>query len=145
MKYSFLLVSLLFLFACGQQPVKETPVADSNTVTQAPVEVSPAAPIKLTHTTKQGPVDQVDENTTIVVTPFQNKEGEASGTWGYNILFNSNPYITQPSIPSLPGNKGFSTEEKARKAGEFVAYKIKHNIMPPSVSKAELDSLGVLR
>ena len=65
--------------------------------------------------------------------------------YGYDIyIFNSpDPYIHQPHIPAVPGNTGFQTEAKARKAAEFIAYKIKNNIMPPSVTPHDLDSLGV--
>ena len=42
------------------------------------------------------------------------------------------------------GNAGFSSEEKAAKAGSFIVYKIRNNILPPSVTPEELDSLGVL-
>ena len=65
--------------------------------------------------------------------------------FGYNIYKDDALYIHQPSIPAVPGNEGFSTEAKAKKAAEFVAYKIGHNIMPPSVTPKELDSLGVLK
>ncbi len=64
--------------------------------------------------------------------------------WGYDIKMNGKTYIHQPHIPSVGGNQGFSTQEKAQKAAEFIKYKIENNIMPPSVSPQELDSIGVL-
>ena len=64
--------------------------------------------------------------------------------FGYDIYKDDAVYIHQPHIPAVGGNNGFSTEAKAKKAAGFVAYKIEHNIMPPSVTPAELDSLGVL-
>lgn len=69
---------------------------------------------------------------------------EASGGFGYDIIANGKPYIHQPHIPAIAGNRGFATEAAAKKAGEFILTKIRKNIMPPSVSKEELDSLGVL-
>ncbi len=66
------------------------------------------------------------------------------GGYGYKILIDGKVYINQASIPALSGNKGFSSPEKARKAANFVIYKIKNNILPPSVNRTELDSLGVL-
>ena len=54
-----------------------------------------------------------------------------------------NKYIHQEIIPAVPGNKGFESEEDARKAAGLVAHKILNNIMPPSVTPQELDSLGV--
>jgi len=64
--------------------------------------------------------------------------------WGYNVMVDGNIVIHQPTVPAVMGNNGFSSEEKARKAGEFVIYKIKNNILPPSVTPEELDSLDVL-
>jgi Domain of unknown function (DUF4907) len=68
---------------------------------------------------------------------------QQNSQWGYDILVDGKLYIHQPSIPSVPGNEGFKTEEDAKKTGEFIEYKIQHHIMPPSVTPEELDSLGV--
>ena len=79
---------------------------------------------------------------------FQNKGNGISNdavTWGYDIYLNGKPYIHQPNIPSVRGKQGFNSKSKARKAGEFICYKIKNGVVPPSVTFAELDSLGVLR
>jgi hypothetical protein len=64
--------------------------------------------------------------------------------WGYDIYADGALYIHQPHIPAVPGNKGFQSVQKAKTAGNFAVYKIRNNIMPPSVSVKELDSLGVL-
>lgn len=64
--------------------------------------------------------------------------------WGYDIYIHGDLFIHQPHIPAINGTRGFETEEKARKAGEFVSFKLQNNISPPSVSRNELDSLGVL-
>jgi len=69
------------------------------------------------------------------------KEGTG---WGYRILMNSQPYINQPHIPAIPGNKGFSDNLKAQKTADFAIQKINNGIMPPTISEYELDSLGVL-
>lgn len=65
--------------------------------------------------------------------------------WGYDVFIDNSQYVHQPHIPAVSGNRGFSSEAFARKTGEFVAYKIRNNIMPPSVTPHELDSLGVLK
>ncbi len=65
--------------------------------------------------------------------------------FGYDIYLNQKLYVHQPHVPAVAGSKGFSTPENAKRTGEFVAYKIRNNIMPPSVSPEELDSLGVLK
>ena len=48
-------------------------------------------------------------------------------------------------MPGLPGNEGFTSEDKAKRAAGLMVYKIKQNIMPPALSASELDSLGVLK
>jgi hypothetical protein len=63
--------------------------------------------------------------------------------WGYDILINDKMYIHQPHIPAVSGNNGFATEAVAKKTGEFVAFKIRNHIMPPSVTPHELDSLQI--
>jgi len=65
-------------------------------------------------------------------------------TYGYNILHNERILIHQQHIPALPGNIGFNTEEDAKKVAEMVIEKIRRNGFLPSVSREELDSLGVL-
>lgn len=95
----------------------------------------PTSEISVTETTSQTPAkkDRID------ILPFINETG-----WGYTISIKGKPYIRQNTIPVIEGNKGFASREKALKAGEFVAYKIRHSIMPPTVSRQELDSLQVL-
>ena len=64
--------------------------------------------------------------------------------YGYDIYIFKSLNVHQPHIPAINGNRGFDTEVQAHKAAEFIVYKIRNNIMPPSVTPAELDSLGVL-
>lgn len=73
---------------------------------------------------------------------FKNETGETYG-FGYDIYMNGKRYVHQPNIPAVSGNKGFSTEADAQKTAELVAYKVRHNMMPPSVTAQELDSIGV--
>lgn len=65
--------------------------------------------------------------------------------FGYNIILDDHVFIHQPSIPSIQGNKGFATKVQAEKVAQLVIYKLTHNIMPPSVTTKELDSLGILK
>lgn len=83
--------------------------------------------------------ESLTENDSITFKTF----GSDSG-WGYDIYINGILYIHQPNIPAVIGNSGFSKEEFAVKTALFVIEKIKKQIIPPSVSKAELDSLNVL-
>ena len=83
------------------------------------------------------------ENSIVEVKTYAN-EAPLTG-YGYDLFVDGTLKVHQPHIPAIPGNRGFSSEEYAKQAGEFVAYKVKNNIMPPSVTPEELDSLGVLK
>jgi hypothetical protein len=140
MKTASSVLILLLLFACGQ-PQKTESQKDSSAAVIPPLKEQEADTIRQ----GQPSANPHFEKANISVKTFQNNaDNDARGTWGYDVYVDTSRYITQPSIPSVPGNKGFSSEARARKAGEFVAYKVKHNIMPPAVTPAELDSLGVL-
>ncbi len=64
--------------------------------------------------------------------------------FGYNIFVDGVQKLNQTTIPSVSGNKAFSSPEKALKTAEFVIQKMQNGAFPPSVNEAELDSLGVL-
>lgn len=68
-----------------------------------------------------------------------------NNTYGYEISIDNQLSISQTSIPGQPGNKGFSTKYKAEKTAKYIVNKIKNGIMPPTITQAELDSLGVLK
>ena len=53
-------------------------------------------------------------------------------------------FIRQPSVPSLPGNRGFSTQAKARKAAQLMVDKIRNGQMPPSLTKEEMKKANLL-
>ena len=76
---------------------------------------------------------------TIKIIPSANK------TFGYDILLYGRPLVHQPIIPGLPGNEGFTTEERAQTVAEFVVKKIRNNEMPPTVTIEDLNSMGVLK
>lgn len=82
------------------------------------------------------------EGSVIEVRTFKN-DSVLKG-FGYDIYVDKSLKVHQPHIPAVSGNRGFSSEEKAKRAGEFVGNKFRNNIMPPSVNTKELDSLGVL-
>lgn len=64
-------------------------------------------------------------------------------SFGYDIFDGNRKLIHQPSIPGLPGNKGFNKKDDAEKCARLVIHKINLNIMPPTVTKKELDSLKI--
>jgi hypothetical protein len=65
--------------------------------------------------------------------------------FGYNVMIDGKLYVHQPNVPAVAGNNGFKFSESAKKAGDLVAYKIKNNIMPPSMTVHELDSVDALK
>lgn len=69
---------------------------------------------------------------------------QVKGGWGYDIFVDGKQYIHQETIPSIQGNYAFKTETDARKTAGLVIAKLRKNIMPPSVTPEELDSIKVL-
>jgi hypothetical protein len=80
------------------------------------------------------------ESTNYTKEVFQNTDS----TYGYKVFRNGKAMINQPSIPAVPGNKGFEKIQQAENMAELVIYKLKNNIMPPTVSVAEVDSIKAI-
>ncbi|MDP1620980.1 MAG: DUF4907 domain-containing protein [Bacteroidales bacterium] len=93
---------------------------------------------------KQAAADSVsaDKNKTPVIT-YKLIPG-VNNTWGYDIYMDGRVNIHQPSIPALPGNDGFKTQEKAEKAARLAIKKIKNGEMPPTITVEELKKLKAL-
>lgn len=89
-------------------------------------------------------LEDISDTTTIVSSYSSETFQNENGTWGYRILMDGSPYIQQPHIPAVSGNKGFSTEEKARKTADLAVTKLELGFFPPTISIEELDSLDVL-
>ena len=93
---------------------------------------------------KESPYKDAKIDIQIIDNSKEKHEPPVTG-YGYRILIFDALYVSQPHIPAINGNRGFKTKEQATKAAEFVIYKIRNNIMPPSLSVEELDSLGTLK
>ncbi len=65
------------------------------------------------------------------------------GGFGYDLLVDGKIMVHQPNIPAVMGNRGFVTEADAQKTAALVKHKLQNNIMPPSVTIQELDSIGI--
>jgi hypothetical protein len=96
-----------------------------------------------THTTareleeEQNPYAKADITTKIIPS--------VNSTFGYDIFIYGKTLVHQPNMPGLPGNEGFTTQEKAQTVADFVVKKIKNNEMPPTVTIDDLNIMRVLR
>lgn len=64
--------------------------------------------------------------------------------YGYDILNGGKPFIHQASVPAISGNEPFKTRKQAKRVARLVRKKLKQGIMPPTVSIAELQALGII-
>lgn len=65
----------------------------------------------------------------------------AQNTFCYDIFSDGKLLIHQPSVPGMPGNKGFKNKESAVKVAQLVITKIKNGEMPPTITTDELKKL----
>jgi hypothetical protein len=65
-------------------------------------------------------------------------------TFGYDILDRGRVLIHQPNIPGMPGNKGFAKKKDAEKVARLVLNRVRKNIIPPTISIHELDSMHII-
>ena len=127
MRTTILTCILLLFLSCDNAKQANTPVAINIPARNAP---SPSQIEQLTF--------KVFKNDTL-------KTDLKIAGFGYDIFRNNTLFIHQPTIPAVGGNTGFGSVEKAEKTAKLMLYKIINNIMPPSVSIQELDSLGVFK
>jgi hypothetical protein len=69
---------------------------------------------------------------------------ETENGFGYKVSIDGNLYVEQPTIPAIPGNKGFTNKPDAQKTADLAIEKIKQGIIPPTISVEELKNLGVI-
>lgn len=63
--------------------------------------------------------------------------------WGYEVTADGKSLIYQPNRPGIGGDQGFASEEQARRVGELVVTKLRRGQFPPTVSRVEMQELGV--
>jgi len=123
-----------------EKNVNQQDVKDQNTVYKQNIEeANTAKDFKVEKKSKQSPNPYINSKIEFKIIDSEN------GTFGYDISIDGRTSIHQPSIPGMPGNNGFRTKEQAGKTAKFVIQKIRNNIMPPTVTIQELDSLKVLK
>jgi hypothetical protein len=64
-------------------------------------------------------------------------------TYGYEIYLHGRLLIHQTSIPAVPGKRGFVRKKDATKVAALVIQKLQRHILPPAVTRRELDSLQI--
>ncbi|CAG0998539.1 MAG: DUF4907 domain-containing protein [Bacteroidetes bacterium] len=124
--YIFFFTLSVVLLSCTENEVKET--IETNATEAKNIQPSDSV-LDLSKISPQYSVEVFNAN-----------ENE----FGYDILVNGMKYIHQPHIPAIEGMEGFKSKKDAEKTAALMIEKIKNNIIPPTISKAELDSLGVL-
>jgi Domain of unknown function (DUF4907) len=67
-----------------------------------------------------------------------------NNTWGYDIYNGTRLFVHQPTIPAIPGNKGFASKLFAEKVAKKVIEKIKKSESPPTITIDEMKQLGVI-
>nr|WP_295930087.1 DUF4907 domain-containing protein [uncultured Dyadobacter sp.] len=63
--------------------------------------------------------------------------------WGYRIRQDTTAVIEQKFIPGVAGTNGFTSEQQALSVGKLVKQKLDRGVFPPTITAAELDSLGI--
>jgi hypothetical protein len=117
-KASLLLFSLIFVAACSEKPREvQQPAAKMPAVEQPPSESAYRIEIIA---------------------------GEEN-SFGYDIKKDGKLLIHQPHIPGIAGVRGFDTEQQARAAAQLMISKMEKNVMPPTVSEHEIDSIRALK
>jgi len=76
--------------------------------------------------------------------PLTGKQDHPKQGFGFDIFLNRKLFIHQPFIPGIQGNKPFRTASDARKTGRLMIRKIERNIIPPTITEQELDSLRIV-
>jgi hypothetical protein len=66
-------------------------------------------------------------------------------TYGYDVFADGSLMIHQPSVPALPGNEGFKTNEHASKVAALVIGKIRKGEIPPTINTDDLKKLKLTK
>ena len=136
-----LLISMFLWIACESPQGTQRDNTDSSpkvtnsetsTVLQAP-QTPPAPP----HT-----MPTITQHDKVSYQIFETDTPKAKG-FGYDILIGRKKFLHQPNIPAINGYKAFKQRKDAEKVASLVVFKITNNIMPPSISVKELDSLKI--
>ncbi len=68
----------------------------------------------------------------------------ADNTFGYDIYSDGRLKIHQPTVPAMPGNKGFATKAAAEKVAQLAIKKMAKGESLPTISPEELKKLKTI-
>jgi hypothetical protein len=122
MKIIVLIILVLVFVSCKDAVPKKSPGNEDLTLTDKPVE------------------DEIREKNTSV---YEVRTVENASGWGYEVWKDGAMVIKQEHIPAVQGIRAFSSQEQAQKAAEIIKAKLEQGIFPPTMSMAELQSIGV--
>jgi hypothetical protein len=130
MKFIVLIILVLIFVSCGDVGSKKNP------------ENSPKNSAKNEElSVKDNPVEaEIREKNTSV---YEVRTVENASGWGYEVWKDGAMVIKQEHIPAVQGIRSFSSQEQAQKAADIIKAKLDQGIFPPTMSMAELQSIGV--
>lgn len=130
-KYFVPFLIIFLVSACNDSPIAESPSENKVIMENSEVVTS-----KTTELPNQNDAEFETDSLTISIT-------QSDLGYGYIISANDKPIIIQEHIPGIQGLAGFKDEKSSKAVAELMVYKLNNNIMPPSVTIAELDSLNI--
>ena len=150
-KYFLFLPAVILFFSCGNgkeetkgETKDSSEVSSSRPLSHEEQEMKEMAEAQKNKKPEVSPYKDAKIDIHVFNNDTVKQEPKLTG-FGYDILIYDAVYNHQPHIPAINGMRGFHTKEQARTAASLVVYKIRNNIMPPSLSPQELDSLGTLK
>lgn len=136
-RFQFILL-LSFFFSCIPEHKPNTSISSTSSEDTVSFSVQEVPPLPQSPHSKEMPTVKETESISYKIIKVENPKG-----FGYDIFVGEKRFLHQPNVPAISGIHSFHTHKDAEKVATLVTYKIKKNIMPPSVSLKELDSLGI--
>ena len=130
MKFIVLIILVLVFVSCEDAANKKNPE-------NSPKNSTKNEELTLKDKPKE---DEIPEKNTSV---YQVRTVENASGWGYEVWKDGAMVIKQEHIPAVQGIRAFSSQEQAQKAAEIIKAKLDQGIFPPTMSMAELQSIGV--
>lgn len=133
MKLKRLLPFIILFASCSGDVKKVEPEQNNPIVTE---ELKTAAEV----------ATLIPDTNTYTIKVFAINENEPSDGFGFEIS-SPNPAgfrVRQLNVPAIQGNRPFISMEDANATANLMLSKIRIGILPPTITTAELDSIGVI-